>query len=216
MDITDDTIITTTYPSIDELRSLFSRSTELAAEVMDAVAPDQHDLPAVGMTVRELAEHVVMAVRRTACAARSLPFEEWPMDGKDVPAGEWGAATRSSSADVVDAWAGIDPHRPTDLPWGNFAADNVLAVYINEVTVHTWDLARATGQAPSFDDDVIAAASIAIHQQLPTADRDPMWEALAATLPEGIPWEAPFGNAVPVPDESPALERLVAWNGRQP
>ena len=35
-------------------------------------------------------------------------------------------------------------------------------------------------------------------------------------VPEGVPVEVPFANAVDVSDDAPLIDRLVAWNGRQP
>jgi hypothetical protein len=82
--------------------------------------------------------------------------------------------------------------------------------------VHTWDRARATGQSPEWNDEVLATSLGAIHAQLPMADRTPMWEATKAMLPPEVPWEDPFANAVEVADDAPMIDRLVAWNGRTP
>ena len=106
--------------------------------------------------------------------------------------------------------------RQIDLPWGTFSGTEVLGVYTNEVTVHTWDLARGTGQQPAWDPTVLAVADAAIRAQLPVADRSPMWAEVAASLPPGVPWQDPFGPAVAVADDAPAIDRLVAWNGRRP
>src|SRR4051794_32780799 len=141
----------TAHRPISELSTLFLQATDLSAEVMASVRPEQFGDPALDMTVAELAEHIVMAVRRTAAAARLLPFDEWPMDAADVKPGDWADAVRVAAADAVVAFEDVAPDRVTHLPWGVFPADNVLAVYINEVTVHTWDLAQATGQSPDWD-----------------------------------------------------------------
>ena len=106
--------------------------------------------------------------------------------------------------------------RSIALPWTTLAGADVLRIYTNEVTVHTWDLATATGQRPTWDPDVLAVCDAAIHAQLPDADRGPMWAAAAAQMPPGVPWEDPFQNAVEVPDDASAIDRLVAWNGRRP
>ena len=39
---------------------------------------------------------------------------------------------------------------------------------------------------------------------------------VAATLPAGVPFVPPFGEAVAVADDAPLIDRLVAWNGRTP
>ena len=72
--------------------------------------------------------------------------------------------------------------------------------YTNEVAVHGWDLAQATGNDITIDDEVL----------------QPVIEA--ARL--GIPAEArgmedfPFGPVVEPPSGATVLEQLVAWCGR--
>ena len=55
-----------------------------------------------------------------------------------------------------------------------------------------------------------------IQRELPMPDRAPMWAEAKASLPEGVPWADPFADAVPVGDDAPLIDRLVAWNGRTP
>lgn len=216
--------MTTTNPpaTTDHLdtdpRELFARAVDVAGTTIEGVTPDQLPLPALpGMTVRDLFEHLVMVLRRVACAGRGEPVQNWPVDAADVADDGFAEAWRATARDVEAAWADDAVlARPTELPWGTFSGAEALGVYLNELTVHTWDLARATGQQPAWDDAVVAAADAAIHAQLPTADRTAIWEAAKAGLPPGYPWEDPFGPAVEVPDDAPAIDRLVAWNGRQP
>ena len=97
---------------------------------------------------------------------------------------------------------------------------HVLAIYVNEVIVHTWDLATATGQHPTWHDADVELALAAIRRELPDADRTAMWEAVRSSLPAEVlaaaPWSDPFANAVEVPDTARPVERLVAWQGRRP
>jgi uncharacterized protein (TIGR03086 family) len=203
----------------DDPRTHMARAVLTAALTMDAVTPAQYDelTPCAPATVRDLLEHMVMVIRRIACAGRGEPLDVWPTDAADVAEGEWASAFRAGAHDVQSAW-GDDAllERPTQLPWGVFSGTEVLDVYTNELTVHTWDVARATGQAPAWDDQVLATSLAAIHAQLPMADRTPMWEATKAMLPPEVPWEDPFANAVEVADDAPMIDRLVAWNGRTP
>ena len=102
------------------------------------------------------------------------------------------------------------------VPWGAFTGEQVLAVYTSELTVHTWDLARATGQQPDWDQDVVQTSWDAMQFQLPMADRTPMWDQARQYLPEGVPWTDPFANAVEISEDAPLIDRLAAWNGRTP
>ena len=91
--------------------------------------------------------------------------------------------------------------RDVTLPFGTHRGSAALTAYTAELTTHTWDLARATGQAPEWDERVLAVALPATHQILPADVR-------------GGP--VPFGPVVPVPDDAPLVDRLVAWQGRDP
>ena len=187
-------------------------------DVVRGIAEGHYDLstPCDLMSVAELAEHVVMAMRRIACAGRAVPVQDWPVDAADVGVGEWVDALVDARADASAAWADDSLlERPTALPWGTFPGAEVLDVYTNEMTMHAWDLAVATGQQPEWDAEVLAASLAVMHQQLPMADRTPIWDAVFAQVPEGVEVEVPFANAVEVADDAPLIDRLVAWNGRQ-
>jgi hypothetical protein len=110
--------------------------------------------------------------------------------------------------------------RELHLPWMSAPGRHVLAMYLCETIVHTWDLARATSQTPTWCDDDVDIAIASIHRELPVADRGPMWEAVQASLPPEIaaarPWSDPFADAIAVPADAPAIDRLVAWCGRRP
>ena len=73
---------------------------------------------------------------------------------------DWADAWATSGAHAVEAWrddAVLD--RPMALPWIQGSGAEVLTSYFSELTVHTWDLATATGQQPHWDDTVVTAAA---------------------------------------------------------
>lgn len=197
-------------------RALLAGAAATACNVMDGVTPDQWDLPTAcdGMCVGQLLEHLVMVMRRVERAGRFVPTAEWPMDAADVPAGGWCDAFIAASHEAQTAWTSDRLAEPRELPWGLFPGDAVLGVYTNELTVHTWDLAQATGQEVVWNQDVLETSWDAIHQQLPIAKREEIWAAVKASLAPDYPWEDPFGDAVPIADDAPLISRLVAWNGR--
>jgi len=83
--------------------------------------------------------------------------------------------------------------------------------------VHTWDLARSTGQQPVWDDEVVGVALDAIHRSLPEPGRQAMFEAVLAGMPEEVrPSTPPYGDAVELADGAPMIDQLVAWTGRRP
>jgi uncharacterized protein (TIGR03086 family) len=119
---------------------------------------------------------------------------------------------------VQAAWtdaAALD--RTVVLPWATMTGAGALASYTSELTVHTWDLARATGQHPAWDDQVVGVAFGAISRGLPADGRLAMFEAYASKMPAELrPTSPPFAEAVEVPAGAPAIDQLVGWTGRQP
>lgn len=93
-----------------------------------------------------------------------------------------------------DAWVGMTRAGGVDLP-GAVAA----AVATDELVIHGWDLAVATGQPYAPD----PAARQASYDFLRAAADDPDRGDI-------------FGPVVPVPDEAPLLDRAVGLSGRNP
>lgn len=92
------------------------------------------------------------------------------------------------------AWEGMTQAGGVTLP-GAVAGQ----VALNELLVHGWDLARATGQ-PYAPDTVSLESSYGL--LAPSADERP---------PGGI-----FGPVVPVPADAPLLDRVIGLSGRDP
>lgn len=95
-----------------------------------------------------------------------------------------------------DAWTGMTRAGGVDLP-GEVAG----LVALDELVVHGWDVARATGQPYEAEADEVDAV-----RQFVT----PMAEG-PADQRAGL-----FGPPVPVPDDAPELDRLIGLTGRDP
>ena len=64
---------------------------------------------------------------------------------------------------------------------------------------------------------MLEVAFAAIRQGMPAGGRIAAFQAMRASLPEALRnAKAPFTEAVDVGDDAPAIDRLVAWNGRRP
>lgn len=94
------------------------------------------------------------------------------------------------------AWTGMTRAGGVDLP-GEVAA----VVALDEVVVHGWDVAVATGQEHGCE------------PQLLDAVRGFVQQAVSAN-PHGTP--GLFGPPVPVADDAPPLDRLIGLTGRDP
>ncbi len=206
--------MTTTRTATDP-RPTFSRALATTSSVIDAVTPDQLDrsTPCDEFTARDLLAHLVEVVERTAALGRGdAPFGFATSTASDDG---WAACWRGAVAGYEAAWRDDAVlERPMSLPWMSGSGAEVLASYLSELTVHTWDLAKATDQSPAWDDDVLAGA-LEIESVLPAEGRLELFAEIARKM--GSDEVAiPFKDAVALPAGAPAIDRLVAWTGRRP
>jgi uncharacterized protein (TIGR03086 family) len=96
-----------------------------------------------------------------------------------------------------DAWTGMTAAGSIEMP-GEVAG----VVATEELVVHAWDLARATGQDLATDRAALEAAMQMLGQfQQPGTVAEP---------------GAAFGTVVDTTDDAPLLDRVVAFSGRDP
>lgn len=168
------------------------------SRLVSGVRDDQLDYPTpcLDWTVADLLAHVHQfatvfthnARKRQARSPEEL-LEDWRVaipDQLDELAHAW----REESA-----WRGRVSAGGVDME----SPDNAV-VAMEELTVHGWDLALATGQEIRVDD-----------ARLDQVDR--FFELFADQLATG---EAPYGPAVSAPESATRLERTVARTGRDP
>ncbi len=216
---------TTTTPSDNapnqtDPRPLFTRSLALASHAIGAVRADQLEQPTPcdEMTVEKLIAHLVSVVDRLAVIGAGGD----PFGVADYAEGEgsdrWQAVFDASIEKAETVWADDAVlTRMLTLPWAQLPGFIALPIYINEISVHTWDLATATGQTPAWDDEVLAAGYEAMQIGLPAEGRMESFDAVRDSMPEGQrDFTPPFAAAVSVGDDAPLIHKLVAWNGRQP
>ncbi|WP_076197922.1 TIGR03086 family metal-binding protein [Mycobacterium sp. GA-1841] len=197
-------------------RPILDRALATGGVIMAGVQPEQltDPTPCTDMDVRALLAHLIGVLDRVA----ALGNGEDPLAVTDTPVADdrWVDAWRKSGRRATDAWRDDAVlERPMALPWIEGSGAMVLASYFSELTVHTWDLATATGQQPDWDDTVVAAAFDGARQILPAENRRALYEEISAA--RGLEVVAvPFAEAVPICDNAPVIDRLVAWNGRDP
>ena len=90
-----------------------------------------------------------------------------------------------------EAWEGMTQAGGVDLP-----APVAAAVALNELTVHGWDISRASGQPYDCDPASVAACTQFLAQAGPRGDA--------------------FGPVVDVPANASALDRMIGLSGRDP
>jgi uncharacterized protein (TIGR03086 family) len=186
------------------------RTTDLAgacAEVARLVAGVREDqltdpTPCAGTPVAGLLDHLVGLTLAFRLAAEKTPLDGAPRASAESLAGDWRErlpeqlAALAASWREPAAWEGLTAVGGVTLPGG---AAGVIG--LNEVLVHGWDLAVATGQ-PYSPDEGDAAVCLAFGAEF------------AAGAPEAR--NAIYGPVVPVPADAPAFDRLLGSTGRDP
>jgi uncharacterized protein (TIGR03086 family) len=172
---------------------------------VDAIGDDQLDLPTPDdLPVAALLVHVLglsVAFREAGRKIRGPATGTPPSLGSvELPA-DWRQQLPVLLDDLVqawreaDAWEGTTRIAGTDMP----AAD-VGIVANNELVVHAWDLAVATGQP--YDPH--------------PANLEASWLMVSNTPDEPEARAGLFGPAVAVPDDASLLQRVLGGAGRDP
>ncbi|MFI7295840.1 TIGR03086 family metal-binding protein [Streptomyces sp. NPDC050121] len=174
----------------------------LAAGVRDEQLADPTPCP--GTAVRNLLGHLTGLAGAFRDAARK-DLGSTTDTPPDTTATDIGPGWREELPKVLDeladawrdpaAWTGMTRAGGVDLP-GAVAA----AVAVDELVIHGWDLARATGQEYAPDPAALRTSHDFLRAAAEESDRG-----------NGI-----FGPVVPVPDDAPLLDRAVALSGRDP
>jgi uncharacterized protein (TIGR03086 family) len=153
--------------------------------------------PVPEWTVRDIVRHLVEWLPGFLASGSTVRLPAGPSVDDD-PAGAWRAHCSAVQAVLDDpAIAGevlANPHIG-ELP----VADAIDRFYTPDVFMHTWDLARATGQDDRLDAEM-CAAMLAGLQPIDQMLRD----------------SGQYGPRKPVADDAPAVDRLMAFIGRDP
>ncbi|MEJ3749557.1 TIGR03086 family metal-binding protein [Actinomycetes bacterium KLBMP 9797] len=182
-------------------------ATAEVARLLDGVADSQlgGPTPCPEYSVAALLDHLMgLSLAFTAAARKTTKGDTQPPS--------------PAAADLDPQWRTLLPERLAELAaawrdpgaWDGMAeaggvtmpAGVMGVVALDELVLHGWDLARATGQEFRCD----PASTTAV---------------LAFTAQSARPEEAEgrkglFGPVVPVPDDAPALDRALGFAGRDP
>jgi uncharacterized protein (TIGR03086 family) len=187
-----------TTTQADPLATL-SRAVDQAGDVIAGIAGDQWEMrtPCHEWDVARLVDHVIQSARNgTVRASGGKPEWQATPPHADDPVAEFQAA----AAALIEAWRGADIEGAVDMPGmgempRRFPVDQLTA----EFAVHSWDLARATGQSTALD-SVVGEAALT-------------W-ARGALRPQ-MRGEA-FGPEVSIDPAAPLYDRVAAFFGRDP
>jgi uncharacterized protein (TIGR03086 family) len=191
----------TTTPSTPDLRPAAAQLAKLVENVSD----EQLSLPTPcpGYTVAALLDHVSgLGLAFAACARKDISPELTgtpPMPSAEQLDPRWRATVPPSLNDLAEAWRdssawdGMTQVGGVDLP-GQVAG----LVAMNEIVIHGWDIARATGQ-PFDADEASLLACTGFLEQAPDRSSGQL-----------------FGPIVEVADGASLLQRVIGLAGRDP
>ena len=173
--------------------------------VVERISDDQLALPTpcVDWDVRALLNHVLGTLELgralltdTAPAVAVGPGDLPPIDlvgDEPLKAYRIGveALAAAASSDALD--------RTHTTPFGDMPGSVLAGFTTLDIAVHGWDLAVATGQPPALDDALAETILAFAHRTLTDDARAPR-----------------IGPAIPVSEDAPMTDRLVAFLGRRP
>ncbi|MEU3972040.1 TIGR03086 family metal-binding protein [Streptomyces bacillaris] len=153
--------------------------------------------PCAEYDVRALLNHLfLVVVNFQALAAREEA--DFGREPDFVADGDWRARFGEETARLVAAWDAPGAEEGTTGQLG-MPARTVGLMVLGDLTVHPWDLARATGA------DFVPAPEV-VEEVSP---------GLAALAPQGREMKV-FGEPVPVGADATAFDRLLGLTGRDP
>lgn len=184
---------------VDEVPARFRRVAEVFSQRVRAVDDEGWGRPAPpeGWTARDVVAHLTGWVPGFLAAAGAPELPGGPDPAVD-PAGAWEALRDGLQAMLDDPeLAATRIEHP--VAGAHALGDAIDTFVLGDVLVHTWDLARATGQDERLDPDEV-------HRQL--VAMEPLDEVLRAS--------GHYGPKVDVPADADEQTRLIAFTGRRP
>jgi uncharacterized protein (TIGR03086 family) len=183
-------------------------ATKQLGSLVRAVGDDQlrGETPCPGTSVGDLLDHVQTLSKAFAAAARkdtAGPVGPPPAPDAANLGADWREQIPRDLEGLRTAWS--DPAAwagPTTIGGIQMGGDAAGIVALDEVVIHGWDLARATGQEYEVGPDLLDALMGFLNH---------MAEPAMAPARVGL-----FGPVVAVAPEAPLFDRVLGLTGRDP
>ena len=174
---------------------------ERLAGLVENLAPEALDRPTPCETysVAGLLDHLHGSVLAFRAAADKSPLPPGPSGDPAHLVADWQTRIPNDARALADdwsdpaAWEGMTAAGGVDLP-GEVAG----IVGLDELVIHGWDLAKATGQPAGYDGPGL----------------DEVLHLVTEFRGGGI--EGLFGPEVPIPDGASVFDRILGVSGRDP
>lgn len=163
---------------------------------VDRVSDWDVPAPVQGWTARDVVRHLVEWLPGFLACGADVALT--PVDTDTDPVAAW--HTRADAVQALLDDPAVASRRLVNPHTGQWPLDAAIdRFYTVDVFMHTWDLARATGQDDHLDEALCAELIDGMA---------PIEELLRAS--------GQYGPAVPVPDGADARTRLIGFIGRDP
>jgi len=171
------------------------------ASLVEAVPDDALDrpTPCERYSVGDLLDHIGGFALAFEAAAVKRPLEGGPSGDAANLGDAWRTRIPRDVRALAEAWrdpaawGGMTAAGGVDLP-----AEVAGVVALDELVIHGWDLAKATGKAAGYEGDELEAVHGMVKQ-------------FSSSGIEGL-----FGAPVAVPDDALILHRILGLAGRDP
>lgn len=183
--------------------ALVGRALDQTAAIISAIPAGLSGLatPCPDWDVRALVRHLAGQDLRNFLASARGQIADWQAPADELGE-DWATPFRDRAAQLMAVWRAADLSQAVAMPGGGQASLRSRAdQQITELTVHAWDLVKATGQQRELDPVLAEHALDWSRQMLRPEFRGP---GLAV------------GREVPVPPDAPVYDRLAGWFGRDP
>ena len=174
---------------------LFEAAPSQAANVIGGINDSQlsASTPCADWNVEALLDHFLMGNNMAAASLSGSEAQEADKSGGRVEAYKASAAKLAEAAKQPGAL-----EKTVQSPIGEMPGGQLLAAIFMDHLVHSWDLAKATGQDTALDPGLVEACyGIFV----------PMIDQMRGDA---------FGPAVSVSDDSSLQDKLIAFMGRNP
>ncbi len=159
--------------------------------------------PCTEYDVRALLNHLLFWGPSLVGAGHKDPVPPPAEDEADVDltGGDWAKAVERNLEGLVGAWSRPEAWEGTTrmVSPDGVPASMIGGMVLSELVVHGWDLARASGQVPVWNDALLNR----VYAEL--TEMASMGREMGA-----------YGPEVPVAESAPTLDRIVALTGRDP
>lgn len=180
------------------ISELLDAAARRAVPVVRGITEDQlaDPTPCAEYDVRTLTDHLIQVLInfQKLAAKQESDFGAEP----HYTDGDWRSRFADEADALVTAWAAPGAEEGTTGRMG-FPARTVANMVLGDLTVHAWDLARATGQDFTPDPAVVEEIEPALAELAPMAHKG------------GV-----YGEPVEVGEDASAFDRVLGLTGRDP